>query len=256
MSTEHNGTIKPHPVLADYYADESERRQRVDQMFDSSAKYYDRINAIMSFGSGEFYRRQALLRAGLREGHKVLDVGAGTGVVSMLAQEIVGANGEVTALDPSEGMLAVAKTRDIKNTVQGLGEDMPFPDNSVDMVTMGYALRHVSDLKLLFQEYQRVLKPGGKILILEITRPENRLVKFILKLYLKFYIPTVTRVFLRSADAQELMQYYWDTIEQCVPPATILDAMESIGLTNVKRHLAQGLFSEYSAEKSAAEQTT
>ena len=71
------------------------------------------------------------------------------------------------ALDPSPGMLAVAKARGVTNTMVGLGEHLPFPDHSFDMVSMGYALRHVADLSLLFAEYKRVLKPGGKVLILK-----------------------------------------------------------------------------------------
>ena len=252
MSSEQNNVVKPHPILEDFYQDEQQRRQRVDEMFDASAGCYDTINSIMSFGSGVWYRRQALLRAGLQAGQKVLDVGAGTGVVSMLAQDIVGQSGQVVALDPSAGMLSVAKARGVRNTIQGLGEDIPFPDNSFDLVTMGYALRHVNDLKQLFSEYQRVLKPGGKILILEITRPANRIAAAILKLYLKIYIPTVTRVFLRSAQAQELMRYYWETIENCVPPATITQVMESIELAEVKWHRVLGIFSEYSGIKSTS----
>jgi demethylmenaquinone methyltransferase/2-methoxy-6-polyprenyl-1,4-benzoquinol methylase len=246
-----NDTVKPHPVLTDYYTDENARRARVDQMFDDSAKYYDKINSIMSFGSGRWYRKTALQRAGLSKGHRVLDAGAGTGVVSLLAQEIVGESGYVVAVDPSQGMLDVAQANGVKNIQKGLGEELPFSDNEFDMVTMGFALRHVSDLRLLFKEYQRVLKPGGKILLLEITRPENLFAKLLLKIYMKGYVPTVTRLLLGSAEAQELMKYYWDTIEKCVPPATILGVLEDIGMTSVKRHVVQGIFSEYSAIKAA-----
>jgi demethylmenaquinone methyltransferase/2-methoxy-6-polyprenyl-1,4-benzoquinol methylase len=245
MPSERSDTVRPHPILTEYYADEQERRRRVDGMFDASARHYDRINNIMSFGSGRWYRRQALARAGLGPGQSLLDVGAGTGVVAALAQDVVGENGYVAALDPSEGMLAVAAERGVKNTIQGLGEAIPFPDNSFDMVSMGYALRHVSDLTRLFKEYRRVLKPGGKMLLLEITRPENRLAKLALRLYLRHYIPTVTRLFLRNVEAQKLMKYYWDTIDNCVPPATILDVMDGVGLEDVRRHVVQGVFSEY-----------
>jgi demethylmenaquinone methyltransferase/2-methoxy-6-polyprenyl-1,4-benzoquinol methylase len=249
MPSPKEDVVKPHPVLTEYYSDEESRRQRVDQMFDDSAPYYDRINNIMSFGSGRWYRRMALQRAGLKEGDRVCDVGAGTGVVSLLAQEIVGNDGYVIAVDPSQGMLDVARAGGVKNTYKGLGEELPFSDNEFDMVTMGYALRHVSDLKTLFREYQRVLKPGGKILLLEITRPENAFAKLLLKLYLKGYVPTVTRLLLGSAEAQELMKYYWDTIENCVPPETILQVMRDIHLAEVKRHVVQGIFSEYTAIK-------
>lgn len=249
MKQDNSGSVSPHPVLTGYYADAQSRRQKVDQMFNDSAEHYDWINSMMSFGSGEWYRKQALLRAGLKAGDALLDVGAGTGVISLLGQQIVGEQGRVVALDPSPGMLSVAKARGVTNTMVGLGEHLPFPDNSFDMVSMGYALRHVADLSLLFAEYRRVLKPGGKVLILEITRPQSELGRAVLKFYMKGIVPSLTRLLRGSKPAQELMRYYWDTIDQCVPPQTILDCMAGVGLTAVKRHRVQAVFSEYTGVK-------
>jgi demethylmenaquinone methyltransferase/2-methoxy-6-polyprenyl-1,4-benzoquinol methylase len=112
---------------------------------------------------------------------------------------------------------------------------------------MGYALRHVEDLVVTFREYKRALRPGGKVLLLEITRPEGRFHYHALKFYLKHVVPTITRIVRRSAEAQRLMQYYWDTIEACVPPADIMAALAIAGFTDVKRHVLNGMFSEYSA---------
>ena len=252
MRSKSTPSVSPHPVLRDYYTSESERRQKVDQMFNDSAVHYDWINSVMSFGSGEWYRQQALQRAGLKAGDHLLDVGAGTGVISAIGQTIVGEQGLVIALDPSPGMLKEAVARGVKNTMLGLGEDLPFPDNSFDMVTMGYALRHVTDLAVLFREYQRVLKPGGKILLLEITRPQSAIGRSLLKIYMKGFIPNITRLLRRSPPAQELMRYYWDTIDQCVPPQQILSVMEAVGLTAVNRKVVQGIFSEYTGVKAAS----
>lgn len=242
--------VAPHPVLKDYYADEAARKQRVNALFDASARHYDWITSMMSFGSGRWYRRDALLRHGLKPGMQVLDVGAGTGVMSLIAQETVGATGEVIALDPSEGMLEVARASGVKKTITGRGENLPFEANRFDLLTMGYALRHVADLVQTFSEYRRVLKPEGSVLLLEITRPQGRGPGYwLLRFYMKWVIPLITRLFRRSADAQELMRYYWDTIEHCVPPATILAALEAAGLHAVKRRVVMGIFSEYSATK-------
>jgi demethylmenaquinone methyltransferase/2-methoxy-6-polyprenyl-1,4-benzoquinol methylase len=101
----------------------------------------------------------------------------------------------------------------------------------------------------LFREYQRVLRPGGKVLLLEITRPDNRLGKFLLKAYMRAYVPAVTRWLVGSSEAQKLMQYYWDTIENCVPPEAILGVMKDVGLVEPVRHVVMKVFSEYSATK-------
>ncbi|MFL0804936.1 MAG: class I SAM-dependent methyltransferase [Agarilytica sp.] len=249
MTSPDNRSVAPHPVLSEYYASAEARRDKVDQMFDSSAEHYDWICSVMSFGSGNMYRRQALLRNGLKEGMKVLDVGAGTGVVSWLAQEIVGEKGFVAALDPSKGMLGEAQKLGVEHATQGLGEELPFPDDTFDMLTMGFALRHVADLTRAFEEYKRVLKPGGKVLILEISRPSSRLATWLLKAYMKGVVPLATRLFRRSADAQELMLYYWDTIEHCVPPKVIVSALEHVELADAKRHAVMGIFSEYTGIK-------
>jgi demethylmenaquinone methyltransferase / 2-methoxy-6-polyprenyl-1,4-benzoquinol methylase len=249
MAGKHSPRLAPHPVLQDYYGSAEERRNRVDEMFDSSAEHYDWITDMMSFGSGRMYRRQALQRAGVKAGDKLLDVGAGTGVISHLAQQMVGEDGLVVALDPSKGMLNQAVKLGVKHTSMGLGEALPFPDNTFDYLTMGFALRHVADLGAAFAEYQRVLKPSGKILLLEITKPEGKIATAFLKFYLKIIIPNIAKIFRRSADSKVLMRYYWDTIEQCVPPATIVAALKATGLAQSQRAVVLSIFSEYTGIK-------
>lgn len=244
--------VAPHPVLSAWYRDETERRLRVNQWFDAAASHYDWINRVMSLGSGRRYRRDALLRAGLGSGMRHLDVGTGTGVIALLGQEIVGSGGEVVALDPSPGMLEVARRAGVRWLVPGRAEDLPFEDARFDLLTMGYALRHVTDLHATFAEYRRVLRPGGKALILEITRPPPGLGHSLLKFYLGTLVPLIARVLRRSRESQTLMRYYWDTIEHCVPPATILAALEAAGFERVRRHVVLGIFSEYSGVRPKA----
>ena len=244
-------TLPPHPVLKHYYEDESARRKKIDSLFDASASHYDWINGMMSFGSGRWYRRGALVRAGCTQGSKVLDVGAGTGVITKLAQDMAGESGFVAALDPSRGMLDEAISLGVTHTIMGMGETLPFPDDYFDLLTMGYALRHVADLNVAFKEYLRVLKPGGKVLILEISKPASKISTALLKFYLKGCVPNAARIFRRSADAKLLMQYYWDTIEACVPPAAIVAALAAAGFEAPARHVIFGLFSEYTGTKKA-----
>jgi demethylmenaquinone methyltransferase/2-methoxy-6-polyprenyl-1,4-benzoquinol methylase len=241
--------LAPHPLLKSYYADEPGRKRRVNEMFDVSAPHYDWITGAMSFGTGRWYRADVLRRYGVKAGTRLLDVGSGTGVIAALAQEMVGATGKVVAVDPSEGMLAEAKKAGVRDTRVGRGEKLPVGDAEFDILTMGYALRHVEDLTTTFREYARALVPGGRVLLLEITRPEGRVHYACLKFYLKHVVPAITRIVRRSAEAQKLMRYYWDTIEACVPPADIMNALTAAGFTDVQRKVLNGMFSEYSAVK-------
>jgi demethylmenaquinone methyltransferase / 2-methoxy-6-polyprenyl-1,4-benzoquinol methylase len=239
--------LPPHPALERYYHSETERRARVDEWFDEAAADYDWINRAMSFGSGDRYRRDALVRAGVAPGMRVLDVGAGTGAVAAAAQSIVGTSGRVVALDPSLGMLSKASARGVRRRVRAFAEALPFPDRSFDRLTMGFALRHVADLRVTFGEYRRVLAPGGKVLLLEITPPPSRVARGFLGFYLGRLVPLMARLGRGGAKSRELMEYYWDTIDRCVPPTVILDALREVGFAAAERVVTMGMFSEYRA---------
>lgn len=236
-------SLAPHPTIEGHYREATQRQEYVDSLFDNAAPHYDWICRVMSFGSGALYRKQALQRLGVRPGMSVLDVATGTGLVAREAVLLAGGSG-VVGLDPSRGMLDEARRTVAAPLVQARGEALPFADACFDALSMGYALRHVSDLFAAFREYHRVLRPGGRVLILEISRPASRLGLGLARLYLKRLVPLVTRVGTGSADAQRLMDYYWDTIEHCVPPAAILDAMRGSGF-EATRKVQGGLLSEY-----------
>jgi demethylmenaquinone methyltransferase / 2-methoxy-6-polyprenyl-1,4-benzoquinol methylase len=239
--------LRPHPPLTRYYQNEEQRWRRISTWFNGAAGDYDWINQAASFGSGSWYRRQALLRTGLAEGMSLLDTGSGTGVIAALGQGIVGSRGRVVALDPSLGMMSRAAARGVRRRVRGIAEALPFSGERFDLLTMGYALRHVADLRATFQEYRRVLKPGGKVLLLEITRPSSRVQHQFLKLYLGRLIPFLARFGRGGRTSQELMEYYWDTIENCVAPEVILEALRETGFSNVGRSVEHGILSEYTA---------
>ena len=239
--------LPPHPVIPGYFENEDERRALLERLFNESAEFYDPINNRMSMGSGNRYRKQVLLNAGVKSGMSLLDVGCGTGVIAGHAREIVGSTGRVVGVDPSEGMLAVARSKGrVTETHVAKGESLPLEDCAFDMVTMGYALRHVDDLRQAFREYKRVLQPGGMVMILEITPPKSRIAFALLKRYIRTVVPLITKLTTRSSGAHELMSYYWETIELCVPPELILDTMREVGFIDVQRNIVLGIFSEYS----------
>jgi demethylmenaquinone methyltransferase/2-methoxy-6-polyprenyl-1,4-benzoquinol methylase len=242
--------VHPHPALTTRYANDEAKPEFVNRLFDKGAKHYDGIVDWGFLRSGAGYRRWVQQRHGLKKGHHVLDVACGTGLVAVQAAKILGTAENITCLDPSEGMLSVARTKLAAKFVQGRAEAMPFPDNSFDFLTMGYALRHVTDLEVTFAEYRRVLKPGGKLLILEVTKPSGPIAGFFFRIYFGRIYPALTQLFTRSADARDMMRYYWETMDACVPPEAVLAALRNVGLAEVKRNTALGLFSEYTAVKS------
>ena len=240
----------PHAPLTDYYQSEQDRQAYLREIFDNTAPDYDRIEAMLAWGTGPRYRRQALVRAGLTSGMRVLDVGVGTGLVAAQACRLTGDAALVTGIDPSPGMMAASRLPKTMKLIEGRAESLPFPDNHFDFLSMGYALRHISDLGVAFAEFERVLKPGGRLCILEITQAQNRLGKWLLKNYMRGVIPLLTRWLTPRKDTPTIWRYYWDSIEACVPPEQVLATLESAGFVQVRRHLEVGVFSEYQAIKS------
>jgi demethylmenaquinone methyltransferase/2-methoxy-6-polyprenyl-1,4-benzoquinol methylase len=241
--------VLPHPTLAKRYPTPEAKPQFVNQLFDKGAKYYDSVVDWGFLHSGAAYRRRTLGQHGLRPTDHLLDVACGTGLVAVEAAKILGRAENITCLDPSTGMLAVARTKLAAHFVLGRAERIPLADDSFDFLTMGYALRHVTNLEQTFREFRRVLKPQGKLLILEVTKPAGRIGGFLFRLYFGRLYPFLVRLFTRSDDARDMMRYYWETMDACVPPASVMRALAAAGLTEVKRDLVFGLFSEYTAVK-------
>lgn len=240
-------TTTPHPPLREFYDDPSQRESFVREIFDDTAPWYDLATQFMSLGSGSRYRREALERAGLQPGMRVLDVATGTGVVARAAAAVTNDSRSIIGLDPSYGMLAAGRTKAAFNILQATSEALPFAPGSFDLITIGFAMRHFADLNRVFSECARVLRPGGRLLILEITAPESRLARSLLGVYLGGIVPAAVGVLSRSARTAKLMRYYWVTTRECVRPDTILEALRSSGFADAKRRVELKIFSEYSA---------
>lgn len=243
--------IAPHKDLAQFYPDKQSHNEFVSTLFDGTARYYNRISAALSFGTCKAYRKHALRRAGLKAGMRMLDVATGTGLAAQAALDLGVSRENLIGLDPSRGMLHENQKRCGIPLVQGRGESLPFPDASFDFICMGYALRHVEDLGVLFREFNRVLKPGGRILILEIVRPQSRVVLAFAQFYLDRFLPALTRLLTGNPDAGRLLKFYWATIAECVPPETIMAALTSSGATQVERRKTGSLLSDYFGIKAA-----
>ncbi len=240
--------LPPHAPLPRYYGSEAEHRAFLRRIFDDTAPDYERIERVLAFGSGPSYRRQALLRAGLARGAKVLDVGIGTGLVAREALRIVGPSGSLIGVDPSPGMMRQVNSAQIELR-QGTAEALPVPDASSDFLSMGYALRHIGDVAAAFSEFHRVLRPGGRLTVLEITRPRGPIASVVLKTYMRTAVPLIARLVGHQRGTAELWRYYWDTIEACIAPQQVLQALRNAGFAEVRHHVELGIFSEYIARK-------
>lgn len=247
--TQGSGPVPPHAPLTSYYEEVDRRERYVMDLFTRTAKYYDTVEAL--FGNGGIrYRRFSLKRAGLRPGMKVLDVAMGTGAVARGASKLVGPSGRVVGVDPNPGMLAEATKVFSGSRVRGVGQALPIASEQFDFVTMGIALRHVSDLVATFREYLRVLVPGGRLWILEGHVPESRIGHGIARFVWARVIPGLTKLATGSSEAKELMDYYWDTVEQAVDPDTILRCLAEAGFEQPRfKVVVPGAFCEYTATR-------
>src|ERR1700722_13472258 len=241
--------IRSHPVFAEHYASAAERPGYIRVLFDATACHYDRIDRIFSFGTGGWYRRRALRRSGLRPGMRLLDVAVGTGLVARAALQVTGDRAAVIGLDASQNMLTETRRALRIPLIQANAEDLPVADASVDFVSMGYALRHVSDLGATFQEFLRVLRPGGVLLLLEICRPDSRTMHSLSSWSLGRFVPFACRWLMPRTSSAALMHYFWRTIEHCVPTGVILDELTASGFVDVGCHTDLNAFRAYRARK-------
>ena len=242
-------TDAPHRPLQEFYSDPAQRSAYINRLFNNSAPHYDWISKVLALGSDKYYRRMALRKAGLKPGMKLLDVASGTGLVAQAALQLGLPVTDIIGLDPSIGMLNENQKLRPIHLVQGFGEKLPFPNATFDFITMGYALRHVESLAALFTEFKRVLKPGGKALILEISKPSGKISFAFLKFYMEKILPIIARLRTNHPDFPELLRYYWATIAECVPPQNILDSLSAAGFSQVNRNAFGPMLNDYLAVK-------
>jgi demethylmenaquinone methyltransferase/2-methoxy-6-polyprenyl-1,4-benzoquinol methylase len=231
------------------YRTDAEKHEWLRRIFDATATDYDRVESWLSLGTGRWYRQRALRRAGVMPGMSVADIACGTGLVAREAAHIVGPGGRVVGIDPSEGMLARAQAIGGVSTLVGVAESLPLRSAEFDVVAMGYALRHVEDLRLAFAEFFRVLKPGGRLCILEITRPAGWLTRTALRGYMGLLSSALSVAKPKGSRTAELWGYYLQTINECVTPACVVAALQEAGFANVEHRVELRVFSDFTAHR-------
>jgi demethylmenaquinone methyltransferase/2-methoxy-6-polyprenyl-1,4-benzoquinol methylase len=243
------GPFRPHPSLREYYASFDQRPSFTRSLFNATAGHYERIDRMLSLGFGGWYRRRTLRRSGLRPGIRVLDVAVGTGLVARAALQLTGNRVEVVGLDVSPNMLAETQRALPIPLIQARAEQLPVASTSVDFVSMGYALRHVSDLTVAFEEFLRVLRPGGTLLLLEVSRPGSRTLHVLTAWYFGCFVPALCRWLMPGTSSATLMRYFWRTIDLCVPPEIILKELSLNGFVDVACDTDLEVFHAYRARK-------
>jgi len=189
-----------------YYEPGGQRAERVGDLFAAIAPRYDLINDLQSFGLHRIWKHRLVKLAAPKPGLKALDVCCGTGDVAFA---LAGRGAEVTGLDFSEPMLAVARKREGRSPksevrspkfLRGDAQHIPFPDQSFDVVTVSYGLRNLSSWEQGLSEMWRVAKPEGRLLVLDFGKPENSAWRALYFGYLRLVVPLFGRVF--CGDAQ------------------------------------------------------
>jgi len=170
-----------------------EKTELVRGVFSSVAQRYDIMNDLMSLGSHRLFKRMTVEMSGVRRGNRVLDLAGGTGDLSALFAEVVGATGTVVLTDINAEMMAVGRERLLNRGLaqvqfcQADGENLPFPDDTFDCVSIGFGLRNFTNKIRALTELRRLLKPGGVLLVLEFSKPENPVIDAGYRLFQAFW---------------------------------------------------------------------
>ncbi len=226
--------------------DAEKKEELVADVFHSVAAKYDLMNDLMSLGIHRLWKRFTIECSGIRPGQKVLDLAGGTGDLTARFSRIVGEQGEVILADINDSMLKVGrnKLRDkglVGNIryVQANAEALPFPDNYFDLITIGFGLRNVTHKEQALASMFRVLKPGGRLLVLEFSKPTNAVMSKLYDLYSFHLLPRMGK--LVAGDA-ESYQYLAESIRMHPDQETLKGMMEQVGFDDVSYfNLTQGV---------------
>ncbi|MBD3898576.1 bifunctional demethylmenaquinone methyltransferase/2-methoxy-6-polyprenyl-1,4-benzoquinol methylase UbiE [Halomonas sp. ML-15] len=215
-----------------------EKASRVADVFHSVAARYDVMNDLMSLGIHRIWKRLAIERAGVRPGHSVLDIAGGTGDLTLKFSRLVGPSGRVVLADINESMLRVGRDKLLDQGVggnveyvQANAECLPFPDNSFDCITIAFGLRNVTDKDAALRSMARVLKPAGRLLVLEFSKPPSALLSKVYDEYSFRLLPKMGELVANDADSY---RYLAESIRMHPDQETLKAMMEAAGLERVE----------------------
>ena len=220
-----------------FYVPGEQRAAKVNDLFATIARRYDLINDLQSFGLDRRWKRRVAELAAVKPGQCALDLCCGTGDLALALAQL---GAEATGLDFSSQMLEVAETRRQKNSklkvqslkfIQGDAQQIPFPDNSFDIVTVGYGLRNLTSWETGLDEMLRVAKPGARLIVLDFGKPANALWRAIYFTHLKCFVPLIGLVFCGKAQAYA---YILESLKHYPAQLAVAEKMREIKLANVR----------------------
>jgi len=221
-----------------------EKAARVADVFHSVAAKYDLMNDLMSGGIHRLWKRYTIELSGVRVGQRVLDIAGGTGDLTAKFASLVGPTGDVVLADINDSMLKVGRDKLMDRGIAGNvsytqadAQYLPFPDNTFDCITIAFGLRNVTDKDLALRSMLRVLKPGGRLLVLEFSKPHNGLLEKAYDFYSFNLLPRMGKLVANDADSY---QYLAESIRMHPDQETLRDMMNAAGFVNSEYHNMTG----------------
>jgi demethylmenaquinone methyltransferase/2-methoxy-6-polyprenyl-1,4-benzoquinol methylase len=214
-------------------------------MFSGVARGYDRTNAVLSVGNAPLWRIATVRAVDPQPGERILDVAAGTGTSSA---SLARSGATVVAVDLSPGMIAEGRRKHPRiEFVEANAEKLPFGDDEFDAVTISFGLRNVENPKAALGEMYRVLKPGGRLVVCEFSRPPSALLRLGYSAYMRLIAPLVANVVSSNPDAY---RYLWETIQEWPDQGTLSQWIRGVGFTRVAhRNLTAGVVALHRGRK-------
>ena len=244
-TSENNTTESPDKTHFGYrQVDTEEKASLVGEVFTSVASRYDIMNDLMSAGVHRLWKRFTIEISAVRPGHRVLDLAGGTSDLASKFSRLVGSEGEVILSDINASMLSTGRDKQTDNGncgnihyVQGDAQFLPFDDNYFDCITIGFGLRNVTDKDLALRSMFRVLKPGGRLLVLEFSKPNNPLLSKIYDTYSFKILPKIGKLVAQDEDSY---RYLAESIRMHPDQETLKSMLEDAGFVDCEYHNMTG----------------
>lgn len=221
--------------------------EEVNDVYARTARQYDRLLGLMSLGSVGWQRRRLAARLPVRDDGVVIDLGCGTGGMSLCLQERFGRSGRLIAIDPCEEMLHEAERRGVGETLVGDLSSIPLDDESADGLVCAYAIRYAEDLEKTFVEMRRVLRPGSPVRILEMTAPKGQPARAMAGLFINRIAPPTMALMCWNRNIGELVHHFWQSVSTFRRPEYVVDRMKAAGFKEIVVHGPWGMLTEWHA---------